>query len=165
MSGPAPWLAEHRELLAALVGAGRPRALDVACGRGRNAAFLADLGFAVDAVDRDPWALAHVRERAPAVTTVHQDLEADPRLPRPPYAVIVCTRYLQRSLFAPMGDGLAPGGLLVLETFTRDHVDVDGHRMNPAYLLERNELLHAFPALRVLHYREGALAGLVASRE
>ncbi len=49
--------------------------------------------------------------------------------------------FLERSILRRLGEALAPGGLLVFETFTREHVDVLGRRMNSAYLLEPNELL------------------------
>lgn len=92
--------------------------------------------------------------------------------PDPPYEVVVNMNFLERSLFGTLSDALAPGGLLVFETFTRDHVDVLGRRMPAAYLLEPNELLRAFGDLRVLRYREAvvdgeparAVASLVARR-
>jgi len=155
---PTEWLVEQRPLLEAQP---HGRALDLACGRGRNALFLAELGFEVDAVDIDPEALAELRRDAEArsltLTTVQADLTAAP-LPRPPYEVILDVNYLERTLFATMADALAPGGLLVFETFLREHVEVLGRRMNECYLLEPNELLRAFAGLRVLRYREAILA-------
>ena len=155
---PADWLVEHRDVLASVPG---DRALDVACGRGRNALFLAGLGFDVDAVDVSDTAVAAVRRRAAqsagAVTAVRADLESDP-LPRPPYAVVVNVDYLQRSLFATLRDALTSGGVLVFETFAAGHP-----RMNPAYTLAPGELLRAFAGLDVLDHREaGGRAGIVA---
>jgi SAM-dependent methyltransferase len=170
---PAEWLSEHRSLL---IGAGRRRALDVACGDGRNALYLARLGFEVDAVDVSGVAIDALRaaavERGIAVHAHQLDLEQDP-LPPARYDVIVQINYLQRELFGPLAQALRPGGILVVETFTRAHVEDLGNPFNPRFLLERNELLRSFPDLHVRHYREGvadrsgsprAVASLVAER-
>jgi 2-polyprenyl-3-methyl-5-hydroxy-6-metoxy-1,4-benzoquinol methylase len=157
---PAEWLAEHRALLCELraTGSDPARALDVACGDGRNARWLAELGFAVDAVDVSDVAVGALRsaaaERGLRVDARVLDLERDP-LPAGPYDVVACMNYLQRELFAALEGALAPGGLLLYETFARAHVAELGRRLNPAYVLQRNELLRAFPALHVRHFREG----------
>ena len=155
---PAGWLVEHRELLAQLAAdIHEPRALDVACGDGRNARWLAELGFAVDAIDVSDVAIAALRaaaaERGLRVDARVADLEHD-ALPGG-YDVVVCVNYLQRDLFGALRDALSPGGLLLYETFARAHVEELGRQFNPAYVLERNELLRAFAALHVRHYREG----------
>ncbi len=150
---PSTWLAAQRDhLVERLPG----RALDVACGAGRNAFFLAGLGFDVDAIDSDAAAIATVRRASPAVNAVVADVTSA-EFPRAPYAVVVNLNFLERSILSRLADALAPGGLLVFETFARAHVDVLGRRMNSAYLLEPRELLGAFPGLRVLRYREGVL--------
>jgi tellurite methyltransferase len=140
---------EHRELLEAQP---RGRAVDVACGRGRNTLLLADLGFDVDAVDISGVAVERVQARtagrAGAVHGVRADVTTTP-LPRPPYDVVLDIDFLERSILGTLRDALAPGGLLVFETFTSDHPT-----MNPAFTLEPNELLRAFAGLRVLSYRE-----------
>jgi tellurite methyltransferase len=156
---PAEWLAEHRALLGELQASGDdPRALDVACGDGRNARWLAGLGFAVDAVDVSDVAVGALRtaaaERGLRVDARVLDLERD-ALPSGPYDVVVCMNYLQRELFAALEGVLAPGGLLLYETFAQAHVAELGRRFNPAYVLEPNELLRAFGGLHVRHYREG----------
>jgi 2-polyprenyl-3-methyl-5-hydroxy-6-metoxy-1,4-benzoquinol methylase len=163
---PAEWLTEHRELLGELAGGGggeargdgTARALDVACGDGRNARWLAELGFAVVAVDVSDVAVGALRsaaaERGLRVDAHAVDLEHD-ALPGGPYDVVVCMNYLQRELFAALEGVLAPGGLLLYETFAQAHVAELGRRFNPAYVLEPNELLRAFAALHVRHYREG----------
>jgi 2-polyprenyl-3-methyl-5-hydroxy-6-metoxy-1,4-benzoquinol methylase len=157
---PAEWLVEHRALLSELrADGGRDlRALDVACGDGRNARWLAELGFAVDAMDVSDIAVGALRsaaaERGLRVDARVVDLEHEP-LPAGEYDVVVCMNYLQRELFGALKDALAPGGLLLYETFAEAHVAELGRRFNPAYVLERNELLRAFAALHVRHYREG----------
>ena len=156
---PREWLVEHRALL---VQQHKGRALDVACGIGREAAYLAQLGFAVDAVDVSDVAIAKVRERAAQraldIEATRMDLlHAEAGFPRPPYDVVCCFYFLQRALLKALAGALAPGGLLFYETFTRDHVEVVGGRMPERFLLEHNELLHTFDALRILRYREAVI--------
>ncbi|HEV2819619.1 MAG TPA: class I SAM-dependent methyltransferase [Solirubrobacteraceae bacterium] len=162
---PRRWLVEHRALLLEKAGG---RALDVACGVGREAAYLAEIGFAVDAVDVSDVAIARVRERAGEraldVRATRMDLpDGDAAFPRPPYDVICCFYFLQRALLKPLAGALAPGGLLLYETFTRDHVEVVGGRMPERFLLDPNELRDAFAGLRVVRYRE-AVIGAEAPR-
>jgi tellurite methyltransferase len=173
---PSEWLVENRELLLGRGGSGARLALDVACGSGRNARYLAELGFAVDAVDVSDVAVAALQaaaaERGLAVDARRIDLEAEP-LAVGRYDVVVQLNYLQRDLFGALGGALAPGGILVVETVARAHVDELGHRFDPRFVLGDNELLHAFPDLLIRHYREGVaersgkprgIASLVAER-
>jgi tellurite methyltransferase len=175
---PSEWLVENRELIERVGRSGhRPRlALDVACGSGRNARYLAELGFAVDAVDVSDVAVAALRaaadERGLAVDARRIDLETEP-LPVGRYDVIVQLNYLQRDLFGALERALTPGGILLVETVARAHVDELGNRFDPRFVLADNELLHAFPDLLVRHYREGVaeragkprgVASLVAER-
>lgn len=170
---PSEWLVDHAELL---IGGGR--ALDVACGDGRNALYLAHLGYTVDAIDVSDVAIAALRaataSRGLTMTIEPRvvDLEREP-LPPGPYDVIVVTNFLQRDLFEPLQQALAPGGLLVFETLARAHVDELGHSFNPAYLVESGELPRAFGRLEVVDQHEGVVqrgdqprgvAGIVARR-
>lgn len=170
---PAEWLSEHRPLLAGLRGR---RALDLACGGGRNALYLAQLGFQVDAVDISDVAIealsAAAADRGLPINARRLDLETE-RLPVERYHVIVQIDYLQRELFGSLARALAPGGTLIVETLTRAHVDELGNSFDPRFLLDRNELLRAFSDLHIRHYREGvvdragrprAVASLVAER-
>jgi SAM-dependent methyltransferase len=170
---PSEWLVEHEALLA-----GGGRALDVACGDGRNALYLAQLGYMVDAIDVSDVAVdavrATVEARGLTMTIAPRvvDLEREP-LPAGPYDVIVMLNFLQRDLFEPVAQALAPGGLLLFETLARSHVDELGHSFNPDYLVEPGELLRAFGALQVVDHHEGVVqrsgsprgvAGIVARR-
>jgi SAM-dependent methyltransferase len=170
---PAEWLAENRELIAALAGR---RALDVACGDGRNSLYLAELGFAVDAIDVSDVVIAALQaaaaQRDLSVQARRVDLESEP-LPAGGYDVVVVLNYLQRDLFGALGRALAPAGVLIAETVARAHVEELGNPFDPRFVLADNELLHAFPELVVRHYREGVaerggkprgVASLVAER-
>jgi len=156
---PAEWLVEHRA-----PAAGQQRALDVACGDGRNALYLAQLGYMVDAIDVSDVAVAELRaavaERGLMMTIAPRvvDLEREP-LPAGPYDVIVMFNFLQRDLFEALQEALAPGGLLVFETLGRAHVDQLGHSFNPAYLVEPGELPRAFGGLEIVAQREGVVQG------
>ena len=150
---PAAWLVEHRELLS-----GGGRALDVACGDGRNALYLARCGYEVDAIDASDVAIdalrAAAQERGLQIAPRVVDLEREP-LPDGPYDAIVTTNFLQRDLFGPLQQALAPGGLLFYETLGQAHVVQLGRSFNPAYLLEEGELLRAFGDLEVIDHFEG----------
>ena len=133
------------------------RALDVACGRGAVAVWLAQRGSAVDAVDVSPVGLAAGRARpgGDAVRWIEADL--DDGLPvAGPYDVVVSQRFRAPALYAALVDALAPGGLLVVTVLAGG----DGpHRAGPG------ELLAAFGHLAVVHHEEtGSEAHLVARR-
>jgi tellurite methyltransferase len=166
------WLTGH---LALLPRAGR--ALDAACGDGRNALALARHGLEVDAVDVSDVTIAALQaaapERAPGVHPRVVDLEQEP-LDTDAYDVVVTFNYLQRDLFGPLARALRPGGWLVFETFGPAHLEQLGGRMNPDYVLRPNELLQAFGDLRVREYFEGVaqrggaqrgVASIVAQRD
>ena len=157
---------------AARVGPGR--ALDLACGSARAAVFLALAGWRAEGWDVDVSAL----ERARALAQRHGadvefeivDLErAAPPDPVMPFDLIVVVRYLNRSLFPWIERALAPGGLLLYETF-RDGQQHFGPPRRARHLLRSGELLTAFPSLRVEHHEETPdgtpplLARLVARR-
>lgn len=172
---PSQWLVENAALLRARAGSGR-RALDVASGNGRNALYLAELGFNVDALDISDVAIDGLRavanERGLPVHARVVDLEDD-GLPADTYDVVVNISYLQRDLFGPLARAVGPGGLLLFETFAAAHAAELRARVNPDFVLAPNELLGAFPDLLVQRYSEGvaersgrptAVASLVAER-
>ncbi|MFO7772894.1 MAG: class I SAM-dependent methyltransferase [Dehalococcoidia bacterium] len=153
---PSQFLIENTGLLP------RGRALDVAMGGGRNAVYLAKLGFEVEGVDSSPEAieeaLALAREQGVFIKTRVEDLEKIPYFEEGAYDLVICFNYLQRSLMPQMKNWVKPGGMLVYETFIVDHV-LFGKPRNPDYLLRHNELLHIFGDFRVLRYREGIFGG------
>jgi tellurite methyltransferase len=135
------------------------KALDVATGRGRNAVFLAEHGFIVDAMDISAVALEEARKTARAkklnINFIVTDLD-HAELPEAAYELIVNFNFLERGLIPKMKAALKPGGHIVFETFLIDQKEL-GHPRNPAYLLGHNELLELFRGFRVLYYREGKM--------
>lgn len=130
------------------------RALDLACGTGRNACFLAERGFQVDAVDISEEGLRRFACRHPAVNRICQDL-ATFAIPARRYQLILNIRFLQRRLFAAIQEGLSPGGILIFETYLLDEQDAAGHRFRREHLLRGRELCTAFRQLETIVYREG----------
>lgn len=151
---PAPFLAENVALLP------KGRLLDVAMGNGRNAIFLATMGFDVEGVDISPEAvnsaLAMARRAGISIKALVADLDADYCIEEGAYDVIICFKYLQRSLMQQIKDGLRKGGMVIYETFLVDQAQW-GKPKNPDYLLEHNELLNMFRDFRCLRYREGLI--------
>jgi SAM-dependent methyltransferase len=144
---PSPWVTRWMPLA-------RPggAVLDLACGAGRHARWLARMGFEVAAVDRDGSLFIDV----PAgVEHREADIESGPW----PYEgrhfdAIVVTNYLHRPLLPTLVDSLEPGGVLVYETFARGN-ERFGRPSNPDFLLAPGELLEAVRgALRVVAYED-----------
>jgi tellurite methyltransferase len=135
----------------------RGLALDVATGKGRNAIFLAEMGFSVAGIDISSIALEQAQRRAAEksleITWHHSDLEQI-GFPDAAYDLIVNFNYLQRSLVPQIRRALKPQGHVIFETYVIDQKAI-GHPKNPAYLLSHNELLDHFRSFRVLCYREG----------
>ena len=127
--------------------------LDVACGSGRHARWLASLGFEVEAVDRDPGLFVDPPE---GVTVRGADLEDGSPWPygERRFDAVVVTNYLHRPLLPVLVGALEPGGMLVYETFARGN-ERFGKPSNPAFLLAPGELLDAVRGrLRVLGYED-----------
>jgi SAM-dependent methyltransferase len=159
---PASWLVMNRALLPP-----SGRALDVACGRGRNALWLAQQGFATIALDRGPAAIAELEARARRdglpLTARAMDLETGAvDLGDARYDVVVVVHYLHRALFPALLASLAPGGVLVYETFTVAQA-ARGRPTNPAFLLEPGELPRLVAPLEILAAREGDFDGRIVS--
>jgi len=171
--GPADFLVEHRHLLPA---AGR--ALDVAMGTGRNALYLASLGYEVTGIDVSGVAVERCREEAAArglrVEAAQADLESY-QLARESYDVVIDFYYLQRDLAPALAAALRPGGVLVFESFTTEQRRFGWGPQQDDFLLRPGELRTLFAGLEELVYREGlvesqsgrgtkAVAGLVARK-
>ena len=129
--------------------------LDLACGGGRHARFLAQQGHVVDAVDRDAQALALLAGVA-GVRPLRADLEGAPwPYPDRAWDGIVVANYLHRPLFPSLLASLRPGGVLIYETFMVGN-ERWGRPSNPVFLLQPNELLTAFGAdLALVAFEQG----------
>lgn len=153
---PAQFLVENIELLP------KGRVLDVAMGAGRNAIYLAKMGFDIEGVDVSPeavnTALESARKAGVTIRTQVADLVGNYYIEKDAYEVIICFNYLQRSLMPQIKDGLRKGGMVVYETFIVDQAKF-GKPKNPDYLLKHNELLDMFRDFRCLRYREGIIEG------
>ena len=146
---PSPWIQRWSHLVPP-----GGAVLDVACGRGRHLRWFRDRGHPVTGVDRDAQAVAEVAELG---EVLQADIEGEPW----PYtgrqfAAVVVTNYLWRALLAPIASCVAPGGVLLYETFAQGNETV-GKPVRPDFLLAPGELLAAFPHLRVVAYEDGFL--------
>ncbi|HET9181524.1 MAG TPA: class I SAM-dependent methyltransferase [Candidatus Angelobacter sp.] len=173
---PSSWIEPDTFLTGAyeefLVNVQPGTALDLAGGAGRNAVWLAERGWRVKLVDISDVALRMAREKfdvvkkgssslpktAPArkgsLKTEIVDLNSISHLGTEEYDLLVVFYFLRRELFPAISRALKPGGTLVYRTYTIDRMEVAGGPSDPKYLLQPNELLHAFPGLRVLRYHE-----------
>lgn len=144
---PSAWVVRFAPLIAE-----RGKVLDVACGRGRHARWFESRGHRVTGIDRDADAL----RTCGASETIRYDLEAGPiGLPvSDRFAAIVVTNYLHRPLFPSLIDALLPGGVLLYETFAEGNARF-GRPANPAFLLERGELLVHCVGLTIVAFEDG----------
>jgi len=134
------------------------RALDLACGAGRNAIWLARNGWEVVAVDGASEAIRLVREHEPRVEGRVLDLETGAPLPfeDDSFDLAVILYYLHRPLFAEARRVVRPGGLIVTAVRTRG--------INPRFCVSPGELVTFFEGWDVLHQRDGEIAEVVARR-
>ncbi len=147
---PSPWV---RRFAPDLPAGGA--VLDLACGKGRHTRLLLELGHPVLAVDRDLSGLADLAD-ASGLETREVDLEdgQPPPFAARRFAGVVVTNYLFRPLLPALVQAVAPGGLLIYETFARGN-ERFGKPANPDHLLKPGELLEAVRgSLRVLAYED-----------
>ncbi|HPF38358.1 MAG TPA: methyltransferase domain-containing protein [Phycisphaerae bacterium] len=153
---------------------GARRALDLACGSGRDAVTMAISGLNVHAWDRYAEALTRCRELGEScgvgVTTRQIDVEASPALATDSFDAIACFNFLHRPLLPAMAVAIRPGGFVVYETFTIEQRVQFGKPRKDAHLLLPGELPCFFEGWRIVHYHEGQaaprriVASLVAQR-
>jgi len=135
MDAPSPLLVQYAALLTP------GRALDLACGSGRNALWLREQGWEVTAVDKAETSFGALRA----------DLEAGEfSIEEGAWDLILMSHYLQRDLFEPVKRGLHPGGLAIVIV----HLFEPGHETS-RFSLSTGELAAYFAGWEVLHYREG----------
>ncbi|NKB38081.1 MAG: methyltransferase domain-containing protein [Gammaproteobacteria bacterium] len=156
---PSPVLIENSHLLP-----DTGIALDLACGRGANALFLAEHGLDTQAWDISDVAIETLQRKA---SGTHRNLHCQVRdiinMPPEPASldVIVVSRFLERCIVPNLIAALRHGGLIFYQTFINDQVSQSGPR-NPDYRLKNNELLHLFQDMRILVYREEGSVGSVS---
>jgi SAM-dependent methyltransferase len=130
--------------------------LDVACGAGRHLAWFANRGHAVTGIDRDTTLAT---QQVPAASLFTADIEnglwplmqnAKPRQ----FGAVVVTNYLWRPLFPTLLDSVAPGGLLLYETFAAGNETV-GRPSRPDFLLQPGELLTVCTGWHVVAFEQG----------
>lgn len=135
------------------------RALDIACGVGRHAIFLAEHGWHVTAVDSSRVGIEilqrRAREAGVAIEARVADLESGEFYIEPGTYDLVCVfYYLQRDLFSPIRAGVKRGGTVVAAIHLNDGKE-DAKPANPAFLLEPGELKQLFADWEITYYREG----------
>ncbi|WP_293775421.1 class I SAM-dependent methyltransferase [uncultured Oxalicibacterium sp.] len=152
---PSGWV----QRFAGLIPAGE--VLDLACGAGRHSRLIAGLGHSVLAVDRNPESLALVHGEG--IQTLALDLETGDSARSWPFSAgrfsgIIVTNYLHRPLWSLLADGLAPGGVLIYETFAIGNEQF-GKPSNPDFLLARGELLSVARdyGLHVIAFEDGCV--------
>lgn len=130
------------------------RVLDLACGTGRHAFWLQGQGFRLTALDRSPEAMAALAPLSGA-ELLQADLEDGPwPLAGRHFDAVVVTNYLWRPRLADTVAAVAPGGVLLYETFAQAHATV-GKPSRPDFLLRPGELLQAAAGLHVVAYEDG----------
>ena len=146
---PSEWVRRWSHL----VPSGAP-VLDVACGAGRHLRWFQALGHPVTGIDRDPLA---VQAAAQAGEAIEADIENGPwPLAGRTFGAVVVTHYLWRPLLPAIVQCVAPGGVLIYETFAQGNETV-GRPARPDFLLRPGELLGACAGLRVVAYEDGFL--------
>ncbi len=168
---PNPFLKKHIRLLP------KGKALDIASGEGRNAVFLAQNGFEVDAVDISEKGLKKAqklaRDKGVKINTFLIDLDQY-QIKKERYDLIANFYFLRRRLIPRIKKGLKNGGRVIFETYLLEHRTLGtGGPKQAKYFLKPNELLGLFKDLRILFYREGifkeggrrkAVASLIAEK-
>ena len=127
--------------------------LDLAAGAGRHTRLLRGRDFAVRAVDRDASALLPLAAAGCEIIEIDLESGAGWSLGGS-YDGIVVTNYLHRPLLSAIGPALAPGGVLIYETFALGN-EKFGRPHNPDFLLRPGELLAAFARLTVVAFEQG----------
>ena len=152
---PSPWLLHWAHLLPA-----GGSVLVVACGRGRHLRWLADRGHRLTGIDRDAAALASAADlvTTAGATLIEADIENGPwPCSGQTFDAVLVTNYLWRPLWPALLAALAPGGVLVYETFAAGNETV-GKPSRPDFLLQAGELLARCAGLHVVAFEDGFLA-------
>ena len=165
------WLLEACETIAQSTSASTTagRAIDLACGRGQNAIWLAQHGWTVDGVDISPEGLnmAHKSAAQSRCSVCWIEADLDDWLPPPAaYDLAIVFRFLDRvTIPRIVTTGVRPGGWLIYETFSAGQLQrPENHIGNPAFTLTPGELPVLFPGFEVINYHEACLANRTVQR-
>lgn len=137
------------EFLPTLLNLNGRKALDIACGNGRNSKFLAQNGFEVDSVDISEVALS-LFAHLPNINTFQEDLDTF----RPSvhhYDVALNFYFLNRELFPSIIDTLKPQGIFLLETFIKESDGTNSSQIIDEKILEDKELERIFKDFKILY--------------
>lgn len=144
-----------------LSGKPRGKALDIACGYGRNALYLADKGYQVEGFDQDELAVRFCNEKAKDLnlpfTAKTCDLEQDIPFSENKYMLASCFYYLDRNIIPQIKKALKISGMMIYETFLIDQHKRYGKPSRTEFCWEHNELLNNFLDFRILYYYEGPI--------
>ena len=134
------------------------RALDLACGAGRNASWLAEREWDVVAIDGASEAIRLVRERDQRIDARVLDLETDAPLPfdDDTFDLVAILYFLYRPLFAEAKRVLRPGGILVTAIRSRG--------ISPRFCLSLDELRGELAGMELLHTASGEITEAVARK-
>jgi len=128
--------------------------LDLACGAGRHTIWFAGRGAKLTALDRNGPLIAPLAAIAEVIVA---DIEAGPwPLAGRRFDAVIVTHYLWRALLPVIVESVAPGGVLIYETFAEGNAAF-GKPSNPDFLLRPGELLRAAAGLRIVAYEDGFL--------
>ncbi|XOB61205.1 methyltransferase domain-containing protein [Campylobacterota bacterium DY0563] len=130
------------------------KALDVACGSGRNSIYMANNGFEVDALDISSVALENLNKlNNKDINTLLVDLD-EYNFPENTYNLIIKTNFLDRDIIQKLKKSLKKDGIIVIETYMEDEENEKKHS-NPDYLLKKDELKSFFTdGFEILDYDE-----------
>ncbi len=148
---PSDWIVRWTHLLER-----EANVLDVACGNGRHLAWFAERDHRVTGVDRD---ISQARLHVPCAELLCADIENSPWPLQSngvlrTFGAVVVTNYLWRPLLETLVRSVAPGGVLLYETFAHGN-ETFGRPTRPDFLLRPTELLQACAEFHVVGYEHG----------
>jgi SAM-dependent methyltransferase len=132
------------------------KVLDLAAGSGRHTRLLLDHSYRVHAVERDATALMPLDGAGCTVEAIDLETGAPWQLDAN-YDGIIVTNYLHRPLLPAIASALAPGGVVIYETFAQGN-ERFGRPHNPDFLLRAGELREAFRSLTIVAFEQGQVA-------
>lgn len=152
-----PRLMENRDpskkLLESIKHANGKKALEIACGTGRNSIYLAKNGFEIEAYDISDIAINHIKNlNIKNLKAFQKDLENfTPKIDE--FDLIVQTNYLDRNIIPNLKKALKKNGIIIIETYM-EHEENEKPPSDPTFLLKKDELKKLFDEFEILDYEE-----------